>query len=163
MPRVVASTLAGEAQSFVTASGTAEWMSLMLAEARTGVFDLRSASDMIKQTPINGITDCKSLYDAIHTPSSPAKAEDKRVAIDLAIIKQCVQRTGLRTRWVLTELMLADSLTTDHIEPADLLRAAQLHGRYQLSPEATVLAQKKALREERKVRQQQVIQQASQP
>ena len=129
MPRVVASTLAGEAQSFVTASGTAEWMSLMLAEARTGVFDLRSASGMIKQTPSIGITDCKSLYDAIHTPSSPAKAEDKRVAIDLAIIKQCVQRTGLRTRWVPTELMLADSLTKDHVEPADCTADTNCHQR----------------------------------
>ena len=41
LPRVIASTLAGETQAFATASGVAEWVSLMLVEARDGPFDLR--------------------------------------------------------------------------------------------------------------------------
>ena len=42
LPRVVSSTLAGEAQCFTTASAVAEWMSLLLAEANHGSFDLRT-------------------------------------------------------------------------------------------------------------------------
>ena len=147
MPRVVASTLAGETQSFVTASGLAEWMALMVAEFNHSDFDVRACQDHLRETPITGITDCKSLFDSIHSPSSPSKLDDKRVAIDLTVIKQCVERTGLSTRWVPTELMVADALTKDQGEPTDLLRAILLHGSYQLSPEAAVLQEKKRVRE----------------
>ena len=153
MPRVVASTLAGETQSFSTASGLAEWMSLMIAEVNHGSFDLRMCEEFLKGTPIIGITDCKSLYDAIHSTTSPSKMEDKRVAIDIAIIRQCVARTGLSTRWCPTELMLADGLTKDQADPSDLLRAALSLGSYQLSQEATVLAGKREQRERRAKRQ----------
>jgi hypothetical protein len=143
MPRVVASTLAGEAQSFATASGVAEWVSLMLAEAQHGPLDLREHAQLTNRTPIVGVTDCKSLYDAVWSVSSPSKLDDKRVAIDLAIIRQALERTKMSVRWCPTQLMLADSLTKDQADPADLLRAALHHGTYQLAPEASVLAQKK--------------------
>ena len=55
----------------------------------------------------------------------------------------------MSVRWVPTELMLADALTKDQADPADLLRAALFQGRYQLSAEASVLARKKQLREMR--------------
>ena len=74
-------------------------MSLLVVEAKHGAFDLRSVRDM-PRTPIvsnlapkpekiTGITDCKSLYDHLSSISSVSKVEDKRVAIDLAILKQC--------------------------------------------------------------------------
>ena len=158
MSRVVASTLAGEAQAFSTACGTAEWVSLMLLEARHGSIDLREPKGM--RPPIIGITDCKSLYDAANTVSSPSKLEDKRVAIDLAIIRQAVDRTQMCIRWAPTELMLADSLTKDSADPADLLRAALHQGTYHLSPEAAVLAEKKVQRAERARRREQQPQEA---
>jgi hypothetical protein len=154
MPRVVASTLAGEAQAFATASGTAEWVSLMLAEAKHGHIDLRQHTQITDRVPIIGVTDCKSLFDAVWSVSSPSKVDDKRVAIDLAIIRQAVERTKMSVRWCPTQLMLADSLTKDQADPADLLRAALHHGAYQLAPEASVLAQKKQQREARTKRQQ---------
>jgi hypothetical protein len=49
--------------------------------------------------------------------------------------------------------MVADGLTKDQMDPADLLRAALDAGEYQLNQEATVLAIKKQQREERKKRQ----------
>ena len=149
MQRVVASTLAGESQAFATASGVAEWVSLMVAEARHGALDLRNHAQVRDRIPIIGITDCKSLYDAIHSVSSPAKLDDKRVAIDLAIIRQAKERTQMKVRWCPTELMLADSLTKDKADPADLLRAALHYGEYQLAPEARVLEQKRQQREAR--------------
>ena len=141
MSRVVASTLAGEAQSFSIACGTAEWVSLMLIEAQQGTIDLRNPQGI--RCRIIGITDCKSLYDAANTVASPSKLEDKRVAVDLAIIRQAVERTQMNIRWAPTELMLADSLTKDLADPADLLRAALHQGMYHLSQEAAVLAEKK--------------------
>ena len=139
----------------------------MISEAKTGSFDLRSSNQIPQQallskpsfygtprdqiSPIStaGITDCKSLYDHLSSMSSVCKSDDKRVAIDLAIIKQCMSRTGMTIRWCPTELMLADGLTKDQADPSDLLRAALRIGEYQLNSEATVLQLKKTQREER--------------
>ena len=147
LPRVVASTLAGETQCFSTACGVAEWMSCMISEAKLGSYDLRKGNPLSDQTRIIGITDCKSLYDALNSLSPSTKSDDKRVAIDLIIIKQAVGRAGLRIRWCPTTLMLADGFTKDRAEPAELLRAALRIGTYQLAPEASVLAAKREFRE----------------
>lgn len=88
--------------------------------------------------------------------SSVSTCDDKRVAIDLAILKQCHQRTGLVIRWCPTHLMLADGLTKDQLDPADLLRAALARGEYQLTDEAVMLGLKKQqweVREQRKRKQ----------
>ena len=134
LPRVISSTLSGESQSFSTASALAEWMALMITEARDGSFDLRDFAQIpLTQfeerrrklsIAITGITDCKSLFDHLVSLSAASKCDDKRVAIDIAILKQSMARTGMAVRWCPTELMLADAFTKDKMEPADLLRAA---------------------------------------
>ncbi|CAE7758699.1 RE1 [Symbiodinium sp. CCMP2456] len=145
--RVVPSTLGGEAQAFSSASAVAEWMSLLLAEARSGHFDLRECQPQLRATPIVGVTDCKSLYDHLHTLSSLSGVQDKRVCVDIAIIKQSMERAGLKVRWCPTELMVCDALTKDKADPADLLRAVLELGTYQLSSEAEVLKTKKVVRD----------------
>ena len=52
-------------------------------------------------------------------------------------------------RWIPTNRMLADGLTTDKIDPIDLLRACIRSGNYQISPEAHVLPQQATERERR--------------
>ena len=177
LPRVVSSTLGAESQIFSLASSTVEWMSLMIAEARTGQFDLRSAvkhPNPFSQSGTSGVkifgslatstgvTDCKSLYDHLQSLSSASKCDDKRIAIDLSIIKQAMHRTGLSVRWCPTELQLADGLTKDQQDPADLLRAALSIGEYQLNPEASILSLKKQQREERLYLRKMLQQQESQ-
>ena len=142
LPRKVASTLAGEEQAYATAAAVSEWMALMISEAKHGVFDLRSSQqwqdssapavlvnglklrDQKDHASIVGITDCKSLYDNLISMSSVSKAEDKRVAIDIAIVKQSMLRCKLCLCWCPTTSMLADGLTKDQQDPADLLRSA---------------------------------------
>ena len=78
-------TGAGEAQCFTTASAVAEWMSLLLAEAKHGAFDLRTreqvqqhalghvqlkCGDEVPVVNIIGVTDCKSLYDHVASTSA---------------------------------------------------------------------------------------------
>jgi len=58
-------------------------------------------------------------------------------------------RTGLSVRWCPTQLQLADALTKDQQDQADLLRAALQIGEYQLNPEASILEIKKGRRNER--------------
>eukprot|EP00435_Cladocopium_sp_Y103_P012259 s60_g3.t1 len=77
LPRAVGSTLAAEAQSMVSATGTLEWASLILAEAIDGPFDVRTFERMLKvRTPVI-VTDCKSLYDHLVSVSSPTAVEDR--------------------------------------------------------------------------------------
>ena len=108
LPRVVSSTLGGGSQSFSTASAPAEWVSLMITEAKHGCFHLRdyanSCVQISRETPNRGsshwhLTDCKSLCDSLTSMSSVTKSEDKRVAIDLAILRQAMSRTGMAVRW----------------------------------------------------------------
>eukprot|EP00959_Pyramimonas_sp_CCMP1952_P267909 5601422-Pyramimonas_sp.AAC.1 len=54
---------------------------------------------------------------------SPCGIDDKRCAVDIAISKESLRRIGATLRWGLTSLVLADCLTKDKAEPADLLKA----------------------------------------
>lgn len=58
----------------------------------------------------------------------------------------------MSVRWCPTELQLADGLTKDQQDPADLLRAALSIGEYQLNQEASILSLKKEHREQRQNR-----------
>jgi hypothetical protein len=85
------------------------------------------------------VTDCKSLYDHLHSPSSPTSIEDRRTSIDVVIIRESVKLLSAFVRWVPTNRMLADGLTKDSGPPIDLMRACIRHASYQISPEETVL------------------------
>eukprot|EP00435_Cladocopium_sp_Y103_P013790 s2127_g3.t1 len=150
LPRVVASTLSGEAQAFATASGMAEWSLLLLAECLDGPFRLEGSLDVLKRRPPIGITDCRSLYDHLISLGSGGTLDDKRTAIDVAIIRQSIIRCGLEPRWCPTGHMLADGLTKDRGEPLDLLRSVVRSAKYQLADEDTVLERAKAERDRRK-------------
>ena len=151
LPRVVSSTLGGEAQCFASASGIAEWCMLILAEALDGPFLLSEVDEVLSRRQPIGMSDCRSLYDHLVTLGSGGTLDDKRVAIDIAVIRQCIQRTRLQPRWVPTDRMVADGLTKDKGEPHDLLRSVLRNGKYQLADEQLVLDRKK---EERHRRQQ---------
>ena len=139
LPRVVASTMSGEAQAFSTASGVCEWMMLMLAECLDGQFLLEDAEEvLLRRSPI-GLTDCRSLYDHLTSLGSGGVLDDKRTAIDIAIIRQSIQRTKLEPRWCPTTYMAADALTKDRAEPIDLLRSILRSSRYQLADEQIVM------------------------
>ena len=150
MPRVVASTMSGEARAFSTASGVCEWMLLMLSECLDGPFDLESAQEVLnKRSPI-GITDCRSLYDHLTSLGSGGVLDDKRTAIDIAIIRQCIQRTRLEPRWCPTTHMAADALTKDRAEPVDLLRSILRSSRYQLADDQVMMDRRRAEKDRRR-------------
>ena len=149
LPRVVSSTLGGEAQCYASASGLAEWCLLILAEALDGPFPLSEVDDVLSRRQPIGMSDCRSLYDHLFTLGSGGTLDDKRVAIDIAVIRQCIQRTRLQPRWVPTDRMVADGLTKDKGEPHDLLRSVLRNGRYQLADEQLVLDRKKEERHRR--------------
>ena len=148
LSRAVASTLAAEAQAFCTASGTVEWMLLLMAEILDGELDIRHCRDVLKKRQPVLMTDCKSLCDHLTSPSSPTSIEDRRTSIDVVIIRESCRCISAFIRWVPTNRMVADAFTKDQGEPNDLLRACIRQSRYQISPEETVL-QHQALERER--------------
>ena len=98
--------MSGEAQAFSTAAGVCEWMLLMMAECLDGPFILEEAEDvLLRRSPI-GMTDCRSLYDHL-TSLGNSVLDDKRTAIDIAIIRQSIQRTKLEPQWCPTTYMTA--------------------------------------------------------
>ena len=150
LPRVVASTMSGEAQAFSTASGVYEWMMFMLAECLDGPFNLEDAETvLLRRSPI-GMTDCRSLNDHLTSLGSGGVLDDKRAAIDIAIFRQSIRRTGLEPRWCPTTYMTADALTKDRAEPIDLLRSVLRSSRYQLADEQIVMDRRREEKERRR-------------
>eukprot|EP00435_Cladocopium_sp_Y103_P016924 s2219_g4.t1 len=135
LPRVVSSTLGGESQSYASASGVAEWCLLILAEALDSPFSLRAIDEVLTRRSPIGITDCRSLYDHLISLGSGGVLDDRRTAIDIAIIRQSIARTKLEPRWCPTDRMAADGLTKDRAEPIDLLRSILRNSKYQLADE----------------------------
>ena len=154
LQRAVSSTLAAESQAMSVATGTVEWVSLLLAEICSGPLSIRTCREVLKNRPPIIVTDCKSLYDHLKSPSSPTSIEDRRTSIDVVIIRESCKYMHATVRWVPTNRMLADGLTKDAGDPIDLLRACMKRSKYQISPEENVLqmqAAEKALR--RKIQQ----------
>lgn len=149
LPRAVSSTLGGESQALATASGTVEWLNLLLAEALDGSFLPRDGRTLLARRPAILATDCKSLFDHLVSPSSPTAVDDRRTSIDIVIIRESLKLMQAEIRWLPTNRMIADGLTKDKLDPVDLLRACVRAGTYQISPEDHVLAQQAAERARR--------------
>ena len=148
--RAVSSTLGAESQSMSLATGTVEWLLLLLSEILDGPLDIRSCRDMLKVRQPILVTDCKSLYDHLLSPSSPTSIEDRRTSIDVVIIRESCKLMAAFVRWVPTDRMLADALTKDSGDATDLLRACMKRAAYQISPEETVL-EYQAMEKERRL------------
>ena len=138
------------AHALATATGTVEWLALLMSEILDGPTPARQCREMLKKRPPLFVTDCKSLYDHLVSPSSPTAIEDRRTSIDVIIIRESAKATQAFVRWVPTAHMLADSLTKDAGEPVELLRVCLQHSEYQIAPESIVLERQAAEKERRK-------------
>ena len=150
LSRAVNSTLAAESQAMSTATGSVEWILLLLSEILDGPLDVRACREVLRKRRPILVTDCKSLYDHLQSPSSPTSIDDRRTSIDIVIIRESVRLMYAHVRWVPTNRMLADAFTKDAGDPTDLLRACIKRSCYQISPEETVL-EYQALERDRRV------------
>ena len=148
--RAVSSTLSAESQALAVATGTTEWIMLMLAEIFDGPLTIRTCRDVLKRRRPIIVTECKSLYDHLHSPSSPTSIEDRRTSIDVVIIRESCKDMSAFVRWVPTNRMIADALTKNDGDPVDLLRSCMKRSAYQISPEETVLEYQAREKEYRK-------------
>ena len=139
LKRAVGSTFAGETQVLSDGLGHVEWLGCHLAEAFFEDFSLQHRGEHLRKFQIQAIVDCKSIYDHLQNFSSPGSVTDKRVAIDLVIVKETLSRVHGVIRWCPTWLQLADALTKESQEAMDVLRGAIVSKKYHLHAESTVM------------------------
>ena len=139
LQRVVPSTLSGEAQSLACGLGMLEWAMLHISEALDGPVTLRGYEEALRCRAPTAVVDCKSLYDHATAPTSPGGTDDKRCAIDVLIIRESLGRLKCTLRWTPGDRMLADALTKNSADPADLLRSCIRRTCYQISDETSLL------------------------
>ena len=97
--RVVLSSLAAETCSMATCQEHLHWIRTM--------WEQMTLSDFVSIL----VTDCKSLYDAIHKEGAAPASTDKRLAIELAIVKAKAVSSGTVLRWIDARYQIADCLT----------------------------------------------------
>ena len=64
-----------------------DWMRTMWEQMTRCEFVLENYERFLTARPSVLVTDCKSLYDAIHKEGAAPASTDKRLAIELALVK----------------------------------------------------------------------------
>lgn len=163
LKRVVGSTFAGESQVLLDGLGHLEWIACHLAEMGNNNFNLANRHQDVAKFQAQALVDCKSIFDHLQSFSSPGSVSDKRVAIDLVIIRETLNRISGTIRWAPTWLQLADALTKENPDAMDILRAAMHVSQYQLSEEGLMMnaaAEQRSKRQERTPKQKEAARKA---
>lgn len=156
--RRVASTLAGEALAFNQAISELEWLQVLIRDIVCGDVELtdwtQSLTPFVAVLPdtckLKGtldqglITDAKSLYDTIQK-ESPSSRQDRRTAIEIAIILNSIKKADTIVRWAPHPRMVADVLTKDDLSRSNgALEEVLRTGRLALWDESTELQLRKS-------------------
>lgn len=158
LKRRVSSTLAGEALAFSQALGELEWLQIMFRDVIFGdvnrsdwrssispfVAVLKEDCELKKRLAQCSVTDAKSLYDSLRK-QNPSSRQDRRTAVEIAIILEAMQKASSALRWTPHPKMVADGLTKDDITKTngaleELLRTSK----FRLWEESSELACRKS-------------------
>eukprot|EP00434_Breviolum_minutum_P011223 symbB.v1.2.009904.t1/scaffold605.1/size182108/4 len=137
--RVCRSTLAAEANAFLTGYEAANYLASLLREVMHPAVSLRTLETEFAKKEVFAFTDAKSLESTINKDAG--QPSDKRVRILVTQVKEMMREVGNHVIWVDTSQMLADVLTKIGCERELLLQA--------LEPSAEALRQKQLIREGR--------------
>ena len=114
LKRKTVNTLSAECQAMIQAVGNVHWFRFMLNEAAAVPMDNESWEQTLASVPYVAVTDSKSLYDCMSKlVCTYTQCEDKRTAIDVAILKDDLVRSAGHVRWVEGKNMLSDCLTKE--------------------------------------------------
>jgi hypothetical protein len=152
LERQTQSTLGAELMSLSRALAEGNWMRSMFAEAMHENYTLETDANYRNELAMVATIDNKPVYDHVHGDGVVVK--DKRLAIDMLIVKRDVNAENIHLRWIDTRQMLCDTLTKSSA-PADLLRTVLRTGKYIIVEEKDMLVQKEQERLDRQQRQQQ--------
>ena len=128
LKRKVFSTFGGETQAMLQGVNEVDWLQIMYKDATSRKVELRSwrsslsphlvvmrGDITIDHQPQVAVTDAKSLYDCL-LREHPSGKQDRKSALELAIILKDLQETKSMLRWVPHQKMLVDVLTKNCLE-----------------------------------------------
>ncbi|CAE7822217.1 GIP [Symbiodinium sp. CCMP2456] len=111
--RVCRSTFGAETMAAVEGLEGGQYMRALLASLVCG--RLVKHEEIRERWPMLCLSDCKSLHDYLHKAGTPRLPADRRLAIDLAALRQELRNEQwgprLPLQWIPTEMQLADPLT----------------------------------------------------
>eukprot|EP00439_Symbiodinium_sp_Y106_P059202 s5068_g8.t1 len=124
LKRKVYSTFGGETQAMLQGLAEADWLQIMLRDAlhhdvklrdwrnslSPHMLVMRSGVEAPSRQPQCSVTDAKSLFDCL-LKEHPQGRQDRRSALELAIIVKDLQETKSMVRWTPHQKMLVDALT----------------------------------------------------
>ena len=132
LKRKTVNTLSAECQSMVLGVGSVHWHRFLLLEALGHQLNSSQWEAQLAAIPYIAVTDSRSLYDCMNKlVCSYTQTEDKRTAIDIAILKDDLKKSGGHARWVAGNNMVADALTKRM--KGDFLRAVCNKGKWTLT------------------------------
>lgn len=112
LKRKTLNTLSAECQAMILGVGNIHWHRFLLLELLGQDMTDQQWEEKLTSIPFVSIVDSRSLYDCLNKlVCTYAQIEDKRTAIDVAILKDDLKRTGGHVRWIAGTNMIADPLT----------------------------------------------------
>ena len=103
---------------------------------------LREHCQAVQDLDTTAVVDAKSVYDSLQKATAGSR-QDRRAAIDLAIIRQSMLKRGSKVRWVPHWRMPVDVLTKADISRCnDALEDLVRRGRISLAQEEEELEKK---------------------
>ena len=132
LKRKVFSTFGGETQAMLQGVNEVDWLQIMYRDAVFHDVELkewrnslsphmvvmRGNIDQLHRQPQCSVTDAKSLYDCL-LRGNPSGKQDRKSALELAIILKDLQETQSMIRWVPHQKMLVDCMTKESIEKSN--------------------------------------------
>ena len=111
-------------------------------------FVLENYAQFLTARPSILVTDCKSLYDAIHKEGAAPASTDKRLAIELAIVKAKAVSGETDLRWIDARYQIADCLTKRASRKSEtVLQKVLQEAQWRITAEEDMLDRRKRERE----------------
>ena len=149
LPRVARSSLAAEAQAAACAADSTEFVCRYfehLKKPNLSLAELLKEKSSLKPTLV---TDAKALYDSYHRESLVSSVTDRRISLEIRVVKEQLQSLNGNLRWVSSERQLADGLTKESTRQSLCDRLRHLKVKFLWDPDY-VAAKKKPLAERNK-------------
>ena len=107
--RQTASTLGAELLSMSRAVAEAKWLRSMWEELTCPQYTLEEDREISKRIPIVLSIDSRPAFDHLH--GQVMTIRDKRLAIEMLLMKQDIVKENVTVKWFPTDQMLVDGLT----------------------------------------------------
>ena len=140
-PQVARSSLGAEAQAGGQASDAVDFTCRYWHHLLDPDLSLKNLMEVRSTLRPVVVTDAKALYDAYHREAASSSVVDKRVSLEIRVMKERVQELGSLLKWMSSDRQVVDGLTK---EAARGLFATRLrHHRIKLTWDPNYTAMKK--------------------